>query len=125
MDFHVLSPLMNLVSLDFSKNHIKDINTFGEHLAVFSHLRLGLTNSTFPALNYLNLRDNQLGCSHLKRILRPFDLHRLRLDVDPSSKIKRGSSYRGVACQNDSSSFSDKAGKEHIFNKIQFNQLIF
>lgn len=124
MDFGILSALWDLESLDLTKNHIKDINTIGEHLAIFSHLRRinmsnneiikinGLTNSTFPALNYLNLRDNQLGCSHLKHILRPFDLHKLRLDVDPRSKIKKGNSYRGVVCQNDSNSFVDDTGGE-------------
>lgn len=122
IDFGTLSPLKNLESLDISGNHLKKI-LIGSHSAIFRRLQRinmsscgiqeisGLNHSIFPNLMNLDLTTNQLSCSQLISTLDSFDLHKLELETDPSSKIKEGKSYRGVACKLESS----ESKNENIF----------
>lgn len=109
IDFGLLSHLENLQSLDFSATPIRKVE-IGSHSGLFTSLQKinmsaskiteidGLTPTIFPSLIYLDLSRNPINCSHLESIVSSFDSHRLRLKPDPSSKIIKGESYRGVAC---------------------------
>lgn len=109
LDFGILSPLTKLKSLDISGNQMMMID-IGLHSPVFYHLEKlflrssgvieidGLSSTTFPQLIKLDLRENHLNCSHLVSILSSFDLNKLKLEIDPSPKVVRDKSFRGVAC---------------------------
>lgn len=108
IDFVVFSPLINLHSLDISGNQIKKID-IGMHMAAFNQLAEidisgnyifeinEFSKAMFPSLMRLDLRGNHFNCSYLPKLLSSFD--NLKLEVDSSSMIAPGKSYRGIACQ--------------------------
>lgn len=110
INFESISALMNLISLDISGNHIKTVD-IGLHSAAFFHLEKlnlssngmmelnGLTTTILPRLTYLDLRGNQLNCTHLKEVFDLIDSHRLKLSTDRISEIKSDRAYRGLTCK--------------------------
>lgn len=109
IDFGLLSHLERLQSLDISHTTIRKV-VIGVHSAIFKKLQKidmaaseimeidGLTQTVFPSLIYLDLRSNRINCSHLESILSSFDLNQVVLKLSPGSTIKKGKSYRGIAC---------------------------
>lgn len=110
LNFGIFTHLTFLESLDISNNRLFSID-IGTHSPVFQHLHRmniesngitsawGLYSSTFPLLTYLNLRNNNFECYMLEEILNSFDLKKLRLEMDPSTLVRRGVAVRGVSCR--------------------------
>lgn len=129
IDFGLLSHLENLRSLDISQSTIRNVD-IGFHSGIFKNLEKinmksseimeidGLTPTIFPNLSHIDLRSNRINCSHLKSILNSFDLNRLILQLDPSSKIKKNRSYRGIACEPDNEKINLTSGEQTENYKI-------
>lgn len=107
IEFGIFSNLQNLRHLNISGNHLIKIDL--SHLLPLNIWRLNLSNSeineidgslryAFPGLDKLDLRNNNLNCSHLKSILSHFDDIRGIFEAVPSSELLEGKSYRGIGC---------------------------
>lgn len=107
--FGMLAGCHQLESLNISGNHINKID-IGLDSTVFRYLKridvsvseviefTGLEARIFPSLNYLNLRNNRINCSHLASILSPFDKMEFTFEMDPNARANGGMSFRGVSC---------------------------
>lgn len=113
--FGMLAGCHQLESLNISGNHINKIH-IGLDLMVFRYLKkidvsvseviefTGLEPRIFPSLNYLNLQNNRINCSHMESILSPFDKKsEFTFEMDPNTRAKGRMSFRGVSCIGDDS----------------------
>lgn len=110
LNFGIFTHLTFLELLDISNNRLYSID-IGLHSPVFQHFHRfkmesngmksawGLNAQTFPQLNYLNLRNNNFECYILEEIVNSFDLKKLKLEMDPSTLVRRGVAIRGVSCR--------------------------
>lgn len=107
IEFGIFSNLQNLRNLNISGNHLIKIDL--SHLLPLSIWSLNLSNSeineidgslryVFPGLDKLDLRHNNLNCSHLQSILSYFDDIRGTFETVPSSQLLERKSYRGIEC---------------------------
>lgn len=109
IEFGTFSHQHKLISLDLSENNLKklDFNLFMPIMHDLQSLELdgnrlidldGFTNSLFPQLRILDIKNNDFNCSYLMQFMKSVNWEKIRLPIEANSVKTGETSVRGVKC---------------------------
>lgn len=86
IDFNLFMPILHdLLSLYLGQNQLTDLD--------------GFSNSMYPKLGLLDIKNNEFNCTYLKHFMVTVDWEKLRLHIDERSINPQKGNIRGVSCE--------------------------